>query len=233
MVPAAPWCVAAVLTPVQQQVATIVSRLPEADGFALAGAGALVLHGYIERETRDLDYFTTPAHPARVQQLGAALEVALADEGLESRRLRDLPTFVRLLVGREADRCEVDLAIDYRALDVEATPLGPTLAPKELGANKVLAIFDRAEARDFTDLHAMTRIYPLADLMALAESKDTGFDRRRFLDALASFRRFTSADLQVSAAEHQRLAGVVSAWRHQLEQQIERERDPRDRGLER
>lgn len=62
VVPAAPWRVAAVLTPVQQQVVTIVSRLPEADGFTLAGAGALVLHGYIERETRDLDYFTTPAH---------------------------------------------------------------------------------------------------------------------------------------------------------------------------
>ncbi len=65
-------------------MATIVSRLPEADGFALAGAGALVLHGYIDRETRDLDYFTTPAHQAGTQQLGAALEAALVNEGLES-----------------------------------------------------------------------------------------------------------------------------------------------------
>ncbi|MDQ3710224.1 MAG: nucleotidyl transferase AbiEii/AbiGii toxin family protein [Actinomycetota bacterium] len=138
-------------------MATIVSWLPEADGFALAGAGALVLHGYIERETRDLDYFTTPAHQAGVQQLGAALEAALVNEGLESRRLRDLPTFIRLLVGRDPDRCEVDLAIDYRALDVEVTPFGPTLAPMELGANKVLAVLDRAESRDFTDLEAITR----------------------------------------------------------------------------
>jgi hypothetical protein len=48
------------------------------------------------------------------------------------------------------------------------------------------------------------------ELIELAESKDTGFDRRRFLDALASFRRFTSADLQVSPEEHERLEGVVS-----------------------
>jgi len=50
----------------------------------------------------------------------------------------------------------------------------------------------------------------LGELIELAESKDTGFDRRRFLDALASFRRFTSADLQVSPEEPERLEGVVS-----------------------
>ena len=137
-----------------------------------------------------------------MQQLGATREAARADAGLESRRLRDLPTFVPLLVGRELDRCEVDLAIDFRALDVEAAPLDPTLAPKELEANKVLAVFDRAEPRDFTDL-----------------------------DALASFRRFTSADLQVSPQEHARLGGIVSTWRQLVEQQIERKRDSQDRGL--
>lgn len=211
------------LTPLQQRIARIVSDLPEAEDFALAGAGALVVHGYIDRPTRDLDYFTTPAGQARVQQLGAALERALAQEGVPSQRLRDLPTFVRLVVGHEPDRCEVDLAIDYRALQVEMTVLGPTLAPKELAANKVLAIFDRAEPRDFTDLDAVTGIYPLSDLVELAERKDTGFDRERFVEALASFRRFTPEDLRVDPEEHQRLIRVVDGWRHQIEQTLERD----------
>ncbi len=78
--------------------------------------------------------------------------------------------FIRL-VGDERDRCEVDLAIGYRA-QVETTALGPTLVREELAANKVLAIFAR-RARDFTDLDAMTRVYPLSDLVELAARKDT------------------------------------------------------------
>jgi hypothetical protein len=62
-----------VLTPLQQRIARLVASLPEAEGFALAGAGALVVHGYIDRQTRDLDYFTTPTRQAQVQRLGAAL----------------------------------------------------------------------------------------------------------------------------------------------------------------
>lgn len=60
----------------------------------------------IDRQTRDLDYFTTPARQAQVPtaRRGAARR-ALAEEGLSSRRLRDLPTFIRLVVGREPERC--------------------------------------------------------------------------------------------------------------------------------
>lgn len=161
------------LTPIQRRIARIVAGLPEAEGFALAGAGALVVHGYIDRPTRDLDYFTPPPRRAHVVTLGAALERALEQAGLPSRRLRDLPTFIRLVVGHEPDRCEIDLAIDYRALPVEMTSLGPTLAPRELAANKVLAVFDRAEPRDFTDLEAVTHAYSLDDLLDLAAQKDT------------------------------------------------------------
>lgn len=66
------------------------------------------------------------------------------------------------------------------------------------------------EGLRFTDLDVLAQVYSLGELIELAESRDTGFDRRRFLDALASFRRFTSADLQVSPEEHERLEGVVS-----------------------
>lgn len=72
---------------------------------------------------------------------------------------------------------------------------GPTLAVRELAANKVLALFDRAEARDFLDLVVLTRHFELQGLMDLAAQKDTGFDTAGFLEALASLQRFTSADL--------------------------------------
>ncbi len=48
---------------------------------------------------------------------------------------RDLPTFVRLEVGDGDERCEIDLAIDHRALPSEPSDYGPTLAVEELAAN--------------------------------------------------------------------------------------------------
>lgn len=45
------------LTPLQQRLLEIVSRLPEANGFALAGGAALILRGTVDRYTNDLDFF--------------------------------------------------------------------------------------------------------------------------------------------------------------------------------
>ena len=58
----------------------MVAALPEARGFALAGGGALVVHGLTERSTNDLDFFT-PA-PTDVPVLRQALEIAFRDAGL-------------------------------------------------------------------------------------------------------------------------------------------------------
>jgi hypothetical protein len=138
------------LTPLQERIAEIVSGLREARGFALAGAGGLLVRGLIDRQTRDLDYFTVPGEEEALRALRDALERALDRASLDHARQRDLSTFVRIEVSDGDDRCEVDLAIDYRALPAEPSDYGPTLAVRELAANKVLALFDRAEARDFS-----------------------------------------------------------------------------------
>lgn len=116
------------LTPFQERIVGIVSGLPEARGFALAGAGGLLVRGLIDRPTRDLDYFTVPGEERALVELRDALERAFESAGLARARRRDLPTFVRIEVGDGDDRCEIDLAIDYRALPAEPSRYGPTLA---------------------------------------------------------------------------------------------------------
>lgn len=148
---ASPGRLAALLTPLQERIAEIVNGLPEAQGFALAGAGGLLVRGLIDRQTRDLDYFTIPGEEEALRSLRDALERALDRAALDHARRRDLSTFVRIEVSDGDDRCEIDLAIDYLALPAEPSDFGPTLAVRELAANKVLALFDRAEARDFLD----------------------------------------------------------------------------------
>lgn len=186
------------------------------------------MRGLIERPTLDLDYFTVPGEEDSVAALRDALEQALDNAGLDHSRKRDLATFVRVEVSDGDDRCEIDLAIDYRALPTEPSRYGPTLAVRELAANKVLALFDRAEARDFLDLVELTRHFELQSLMDLAAQKDAGFDTARFLESLVSFHRFTPDDFGVDAAEYERLRVAVAKWRDDLGR--DQGREPPSRG---
>lgn len=215
------------LTPLQERIAQIVDSLPEASGFAMAGAGALTVQGVIERPTQDLDYFTAPGEDTAIVSMRDAVEESLNGAGLTTTRRRDLPTFVRLEVSDGVDTCQIDLAIDYRALPTESSRLGPTLATKELGAGKVLAIFDRAEARDFRDLDRLLQHFTLEELMDLAAEKDPGFDKVFFRDGLARFRRFTPEDLGVSETEYERLRLTIESWGRLVARSI----DPPERGL--
>jgi hypothetical protein len=142
-----------VLTPLQQRVAHIVADLPDAEDFVLAGGGALIARGDVDRTTRDLDYFAT--RPERVLELLPHLVAALEEAGLTVETNRAVDGFVRLVVTDGVAATDVDLASDYRLLPPEPSPAGRALAAEELAVDKVLAIFDRGEGRDFADLAAV------------------------------------------------------------------------------
>jgi len=58
------------------------------------------------------------------------------------------------------------------------TAAGPTLAPEELAGHKLLALFDRAAARDFADVYWLARRFGTGVLLARATQIDAGFDAR-------------------------------------------------------
>lgn len=139
------------LSALQTHVASIIGRLPEAQEFLLAGGAALIARGDVERRTEDLDFFGLD--PRSVDRLLPAATEALQEAGFEIRVVRAASGFARLSVQQGHDRTEVDLAADARLMPAELGPLGRTLAGEELAVDKVLAVFGRAEARDFVDLH--------------------------------------------------------------------------------
>jgi hypothetical protein len=55
------------LSPLQERVARLISALPEAQDFALAGGAALIVRGDVNRLTEDLDFFSR--EPATVDKL--------------------------------------------------------------------------------------------------------------------------------------------------------------------
>jgi hypothetical protein len=154
----------------QQQ---LLPELPEAAGFALAGGAALIVTGIVERETDDLDFFGREA--AAVNRLAPAFEHAAQRAGMTVARVVDAPGFVRFEVTRGNERCEVDLGYDARLWPLQQTALGPTIGDEELAADKTLALFGRAAARDFVEE---------ARLVELASAKDLGFSPAYLADAL-------------------------------------------------
>jgi hypothetical protein len=62
------------------------------------------------------------------------------------------------------------------------------LSLEELAVDKLLALFDCAQARDFVDA-ALVERFGLGRLCELASEKDSGFSRAVLVDMLGSFHR--------------------------------------------
>jgi len=93
------------------------------------------------------------------------------------------------------------------------------LHPDEVAADKTLALFGRAAARDLVDVDALSRRYTRQQLFDLAAEKDPGFDPRMFADALRAATRHADAafaELGLDAAARGSLRGRAEEWRVQL-----------------
>jgi hypothetical protein len=104
----------------------------------------------------------------------------------------------------------VELAADARIRPVDSGPLGPVLSLEELGADKLLALFDRAQARDFVDVTALVERFGLERLCELASEKDSGFSRSVLVDMLRGFRRFAPKEFGLSKDAYEDSPGLSS-----------------------
>lgn len=204
------------LTELQRSVLALFFGLPEADGFVLAGGAALVASGLTERPTQDVDLFGGDV-AAGITAAADALEVACTDRGWTIERIRDNATFRRLIVRSPSQELLVDLAVDSPPLGAPTiTAVGPTYPPRELAARKLLALFDRAEARDFVDVHTLSERFDLDDLLGLVGDLDEGFTSALLAEMLATHARFTDDDLADLGADPARLRAWVDGWRGRL-----------------
>jgi hypothetical protein len=95
--------------------------------------------------------------------------------------------FARLVVtsaGSQPEQTRLDVAKDVIEHPFVDNPIGQTLHPEELAVNKILAMFDRGEARDLDDLAQIDAHYRLQDLLVSAKAKDHGFEPGAFAEML-------------------------------------------------
>jgi Nucleotidyl transferase AbiEii toxin, Type IV TA system len=205
------------LSAFQLEVARLFFALPDSRGFLLAGGAALLAQHLTARPTEDLDFFTAPER-GHVLAARNALEAAASQRGWSVQRIHDSDTFCRMVICSADAEVLVDLAVNAPPdLPASTTSAGPTLAPEELAGNKLLALFDRAAARDFSDVYVLAREFGKDVLLARAAQIDAGFDPSVLADMIATLDRFTDDEIPVpdgsSAAD---LRSFYTIWRSEL-----------------
>ena len=125
-------------------------------------------------------------------------------------------TFARLTVAGRDEGCRIDFAADVRIREPDTEGSTAIVSLEELAADKVLALFGRAAARDFHDFSELRRHFSWEQLFALATEKDAGFSRERFLEAVAAFDRLDRDEFELSAADYRQLRDEVHNWPLQI-----------------
>lgn len=203
------------VTDFQAGVAQVFFSLPESDSFLLAGGLALLAQGMSSRPTEDMDAFTSKV--ADVARASAAFQVAARAQGWEIEVLQESDTFVRLGVAGEHELI-VDIALDSPpGLSPTMSVLGPTFAPDELTARKLLALYGRALPRDFVDVFRVMRSRDRDVIMALARDLDAGFDSGALVTAMNQVSRYSDDQLGIDATEAVQLRDCFRAWSGELD----------------
>jgi Nucleotidyl transferase AbiEii toxin, Type IV TA system len=205
------------LTDFQLEVARLFFSLTASKGFLLAGGAALLAQHLTTRPTEDLDFFTTPEH-GHVSVACNALEVAAQERGWRTERIHDTETFCRLVIRSGTAEVLTDLAVNAPPdFPPSLTAAGPTLAPEELAGHKLLALYDRAAARDFVDVYLLTQRFGRDVLLARAAQIDAGFDARVLADMVATLDRFTDNEIPVPGGlPASELRAFYTTWRSEL-----------------
>lgn len=195
----------------QRHVAHILFELPEADGYALASGAALIVRQVVTRETDDLDAFIDAragSNSGTIDRLADAFAAEAARRGCGVQTVRRHPTFCRYLIDCDGQKLDIDLAVDAPALEPWQRIDGlPVLTVLDLAARKVLAIVDRLEARDYTDLHALALIIGQQVSIDAALSLDAGLRTAHI--AVRSFR--ATRNVHISQLSAQRAMDVALA----------------------
>ncbi len=209
------------LTDFQVEVARLFFGLPASDGFLLAGGGALLASGLTDRPTHDLDFFGAP-DDVDVTAARDQFEDVVTERGWRSERLHDSATFVRLHV-TGAEELIVEFAIDSAAGRPPVTSIvGPTFDPEELAGRKLVALFSRAEARDFADVYAVTQRFDRTTLLARAHEFDPEFDHGVLAAMMSTLDRFADDELPIGSSNVTAVRSFFAEWARELSHQAER-----------
>ena len=207
-------------TAFQIEVARLFFSLPASKGFLIAGGGALLATGLTSRPTQDLDFFGEMGQvnisEAREQFLRAATNRHWKCKVVQSDEL-----FVRMHV-KGTEEVLVDIAIDVAArFPSQISVLGPTFNHEELAGRKMLALFDRAEARDFADVFALAKHFSKELLLLRASELEVSLETEVLAAMMRSISRFSDDELPIDQSSTDELRNFFAVWANELDSAIQ------------
>ena len=170
-----------VINSVQEKILENFGEVKDSDQFYLTGGTALA-HFYLKhRQSNDLDFFTSVEEI--MDPFSHQLETHLAAKGFECTRQRAFHSFIELIVSWQGETTLIHLALDptFRFGPAKESSEYPRLKIDNLAdiaSNKLLALFGRANLRDFIDVYFLVQKehFVKKKLMEMAVRKDPGFD---------------------------------------------------------
>ena len=209
------------MNPFHERLARVALQVAAAYGFALAGGYAVQAHGFLDRRSADVDLFAEASARFDFSEAVDAVIVAYQRDGLEARAEARSSSFARLSVSSGGEQARVELGVDWRKNDPVRLAIGPVLHADDAVANKVCALFGRAEVRDYVDVAAILASgrYSEEALVHLAAEHDPGFDLAWFIEALEAVDRVPEAAFAaygLTAADISAIKIQMHAWADKL-----------------
>lgn len=179
------------MDPFHERLARVALHAAASYGFALAGGYAVQAHGFLDRPSADVDLFAEASAKFDFPEAFDAVIAAYQRDGLEAHAEARSSSFARLMVSGGGEQARVELGVDWRMNEPVHLAIGPVLHADDAVANKVCALFGRAEIRDYVDVAAILSSgrYSEDDLVRLAAEHDPGFDLAWFSEALEAVDR--------------------------------------------
>jgi predicted nucleotidyltransferase component of viral defense system len=169
-----------ILTPLQVDILTALGKTHLRNSFFLAGGTALSAFFLKHRYSEDLDFFT--GEVGQVQQVLPVVEEIANLLHLRVEVRRQFAAFLELFLhSHEGEIVKCDFAQDspFRLLPVvhHSSFAMPTDNALDIACNKLSALFDRAESKDFVDVFFIDKeLSPFPQLLEQAKKKHVGLD---------------------------------------------------------
>ena len=112
----------------------------------------------------------------------------------------------------------VDLAIDVAPrFPVAQTPVGPVFSPLELAGRKLLALFDRAEARDFVDVYVLSKKFENQKIFDAAAQIEVSLNKEILARMMIALERFSDDEVPIDLSEVGELRMHFAEWAKELD----------------
>jgi len=213
-----------ILTNLHKKILTVFSSLHDADSFCFTGGTALSAFFLNHRRSEDLDFFTSTGE--LISPFSYTLESALRNENLKVEKVRGFSSFTELFVSSSNESTVIHIALDapFRLENTITSDEFPRLridSLKDISTNKLLALFGRANFKDFVDVYFIVQNhYTRKELAEFAKQKDPGFDLYWLGIAFERMENFAGSTpemhLLVRPCTMQKLKEFFRDWRKEI-----------------